>query len=515
VRKIISILVALGLVLGLSVMATPVSADVTQPQVTLGSYCACADSSYTITFNISASLTEGVHEVCIEFPAGTTVPTSFADGDITIEGIDVFGSEVTVSGTTVCFLTPTDFDAGDNPIEVIFTNDADLANPCTPGPYTLFVSTSRAPDATPVESATYTIQPAVSSYEFVVDFGETYPGIADDFVPPFKACGQNMSGQDFITTYNSSIPGWLSGFNFTFTYDVEGCDTPCGNVSIWFEVTACPEDEVITLLLDGDWYTLDDEDLTTEVGVYDSGTDFVVDPELVLDTDTVEIYYGELHFSSVGSYQICFYAECPAVAGCDPEASDIIAERCLDFEVHQWKDAFKLELDEKWNLISLPLVPFDTDIDAILASMPAADLANLISIWNYDGCTGEWFIYGNGHDSLTELEDGKGYWVRMTYPMTGLATLWLWGTEKPMPPLMPAEYPVCEGWNQIGFTSLTDYDAADYLWNWSSPDPVVYDWIEGDWTVQGWSLVTPLTTHLYPGNGYWAAFGADGMIYVP
>ncbi len=100
-RKIISILVALGLVLGLSVMATPVSAAVSGVTVSVEPNCACAAAAYNVTFNISASLTEGVHSVCIEFPAGTTVPTSFATGKIKIEGLDVFGTEVTVTGQKV------------------------------------------------------------------------------------------------------------------------------------------------------------------------------------------------------------------------------------------------------------------------------------------------------------------------------------------------------------------------------------------------------------------------------
>jgi hypothetical protein len=502
------------LVLSLSAIATPAAA-LTQPQVTVtNTDCACDTGVYNITFNTTASLTEGVHSVCVEFPAGTTVPTSFGAGEVIFSGTAVFPSEITVSGQVVCFIVPIDFAAG--PQYVTFTKGADIGNPCTPGDYTLWVWTDRAPDATPVESAKYTIKPAYSAYAFAVDFSDTYPGIATGFIPPFKACGQNNSGADFITTYNSSIPGWLSGFNVTFGTVVEGCDEPCNNVSIWFEVTACPEGEVITLLFDGTWYTMDDTDLTTTVGEFDVAADFVVDPALVLTTPQLENYYGQLHFSSVGSYQICIYAECPAITGCDPLASDIIAELCLDFEVHQWKDAAKITLDEKWNLISLPLVPFDTDIDAILAALPAAGLAQLVSIWNYDGCTGEWFVYGNGQSSLTDLEDGKGYWVRMTYPMTGTYDLWVWGTEKPMPPASPAEYAVCDGWNMMGFTSLTDYDAADYLWNWGTPDPVIYGWTTGPWTTQGWYMVDFAgLDHLNPGEGYWVAFPADGMIYVP
>jgi hypothetical protein len=299
-------------------------------------------------------------------------------------------------------------------------------------------------------------------------------------------------------------------------------------VSIWFEVTVCPVGEEITLAFNGTTYELTAANLTTTPGEYDVATDFVVDPALVLSTTMLQNYYGQLHFSSVGVYQICFYAECPAIGGCDPEASDIIAEICLDFEAHQWKDAAKIELYEKWNLISLPLVPFDTDIDAILAPLDpeATDgdtVDELLSIWHYDNCAGAWYVHGNGQTSLTDIEDGKGYWFRFTYPNAGNFpySLWVWGTEKPMPELGPAEYPVCLGWNMIGFVSLSSLHmdsvpAGGYLWNWDAAvDPVVYGWTQGAWTTQGWSLKSFAADNMVPGQGYWVAFPADGAIYVP
>ena len=139
-RKIISILFALSLVLGLSVIATPVAAAVTTPTVVVfDTDCACDPAAgYNITFNISASLTEGVHSVCIEFPAGTTVPASFATGDIKIGPVagpmvSVFAGEITVTGQKVCFLVPAHLTTAENPIRVTFGTLADIGNPCTPG----------------------------------------------------------------------------------------------------------------------------------------------------------------------------------------------------------------------------------------------------------------------------------------------------------------------------------------------------------------------------------------------
>jgi len=109
-----------------------------------------------------------------------------------------------------------------------------------------------------------------------------------------------------------------------------------------------------------------------------------------------------------------------------------------------------------WNLISLPIVPFDTSIDSVLASL--AFPYDLISIWYYDSCEGEWLVYGNGDtgfQTLTTMEDGKAYWVRMRYPEeqhsdpsisgTYPYALWVFGTNAQMPPDLPSSYDVCEG----------------------------------------------------------------------
>jgi len=157
VKKIFSILVALGLVLGLSLMATPALAMVSKATVVVNPPCAGTKAAYYITFNITASLTAGVHSITIKFPTGTVIPTPVPNDAIFINAAgvtlspSVFGSEVTVSGTTVTFLVPMDLDpATDNPITVMFLNKVTdpkwaITNPPA-GTYNLYVNTSRAPD---------------------------------------------------------------------------------------------------------------------------------------------------------------------------------------------------------------------------------------------------------------------------------------------------------------------------------------------------------------------------------
>jgi len=233
-----------------------------------------------------------------------------------------------------------------------------------------------------------------------------------------------------------------------------------------------------------------------------------------------------------GEYQICFDMICNSgVPDCKTGCTvgpKTLAHACYDFVVHQSKDAFKIVLEEKWNLISLPLVPFDTDIDAMLASLDTmrdvsatVTVNDLISIWNYDCTVPEWLCYtpDGAFDTLATIEDGKSYWFRLSYPVPTYGW-WVFGTEKPEPYGPPAEYDVCQGWNMFGYTNFPPAITQQaYLWNWQSlgwqPAPVVYGWNNApDWFNQGWTLIAA-GDFLTSGQGYWGAFPVAGKIYVP
>ena len=537
-RKIFSIVITLGLVLGLSLIAVPTAAwecDIEGPvaDVVVDPDCACAEAAYNISFNTSASLTEGTHSVCVEFPAGTTVPDEFDEDTvfISVDGnahVAVFPEEITVTGTTVCFIVPISFIAGE--ILVEFTEDAGIENPCVADDYSLFVWTDRAPDSTPLEGE-YEIVPEDSVFGFLFNFSPTYPGLKLGFVPPFKACGQNDTTPEgieagFNTTWGPDFggqAGYFDQFALILTALIEGCDAPCDEAEVWFELVSIPEDEEMHLYLGTGNYTLDVCNITKDVGEFDASTDWYIDDALTLAYNTTEIYPGLLHFSSPGTYTIGIYLECPE-ATCSP--GGIVASKTQSFVVHQDKDAAKIILEEKWNLVSLPLHPFDTSISSLMAAwdldnMAPAGVSELLSIHYFDQCTDTWSVYGNGQTSLSTMEAGKSYWVRMVYP-AGQYTLWVWGTARPMPPEAPAVYTMCPGWNMFGFTSLLDKPAGDagngYLWNYgtmTNPDPLVYSWLNnGDWTTAGWHLVDVVTVaeDMLVGQGFWGYFPSGGVI---
>jgi hypothetical protein len=333
VRKIMSILVALGLALALSAIATPVAANVSNVVVGLDGNCACQVGVYNISFNTAASLTEGVHCLCIEFPVGTTIPvtgTAWSDGDITINSIPVLGAEVTVAGTKVCFLAPVDIAAGQ--ISVLFTANAGILNPCTAGKYKLGVYTCREPDSTPILSTPYVIAPCYSSYTFVWDSSPTYPGIAPNFVPPFGV-------------------GEMHAFNLTFEPYSQGCKAPCETVDIFVSLVASPQfpceaadPAKVTLTLTGPagtwagvltWNECENDE-PLEVRIYDN---------MPLAANTTYTWQGLIHFDTVGEYAICFKAVCPGVeAGpCAPSVApgeeNILFERCFGSDTDESSDA--------------------------------------------------------------------------------------------------------------------------------------------------------------------------------
>jgi hypothetical protein len=530
VRKILSIVITLGLVLGLSLIAMPTAAWDCDPEEAVAEVvvypdCACEEAVYNITFNTSASLTEGTHSVCIEFPAGTTIPASFLDGDILISRnggtqYAVFGSEVTITGTTVCFLTPVDFDAGE--ITVEFSDG--LENPCDPGDYSLWVWTSRAPDSVPIEGE-YEIVPAFSSYGFLFDFNPTYPGVAVGFVPPFKACGQNDTTDEaieagFDTTYVTEFGGFVTNFTLYFMDFVEGCFAPCAAADFWLEIHSIPEGEEMHLVLNGTQYIFDVCNITKTVADYDATTDILLLDDEPMAASMTIFWPGALHFSSPGTYTIGLYVECPKTT-CFP--GGIIAEKVQSFVAHQDKDAAKIVIEEKWNLISLPLHPYDTSLTSLMAAWDLDDIApfgvsELVSIHHFDQCADAWTVYGGGQTSLSTMEAGKSYWVRMVYP-AGQYTLWVWGTAKPMPPEAPAVYTMCDGWNMFGFTSLLDSTSDVYLWNFGGagepPFPLIYKWNNtGTWTTSGWVRVDSGDA-MAVGEGFWGYFALGGSIVPP
>lgn len=157
-KKISGILLVLALVLSLGlVIKAPVEAAVSQPDVTVNPVLAASVAEYTVVFDITSSLTAGVHSIAVDFPVDTTVAANYTTGAITVNGNNVSSGDITVAGQKVTMKTPINVVAP-GPVTVVFTTAANITNPTTTGDYTLWVNTSRPADDTPAESAEYAIR---------------------------------------------------------------------------------------------------------------------------------------------------------------------------------------------------------------------------------------------------------------------------------------------------------------------------------------------------------------------
>jgi len=160
-----------------------------------------------------------------------------------------------------------------------------------------------------------------------------------------------------------------------------------------------------------------------------------------------------------------------------------------------------ITLIEGWNLISLPLIPLDSAINAVVAGI----LDNVISVWHWDAAAKRWYSFAPGASSdLTSMRDGKAYWINMK----AAETLHLAGTQMPKGTQLPPAYDVVVGWNMVGFKStVSNVTAADYL---EGTEYVrIYFFKNGTWDL----IPAPYSEFMEPGLGYWVAFTEPGTIY--
>lgn len=171
-------------------------------------------------------------------------------------------------------------------------------------------------------------------------------------------------------------------------------------------------------------------------------------------------------------------------------------------------EALVIDLEADWNLISLPLVPTDASIETVLAGLVNA--GTVIQVRAFNAISGTWGIWAStgpyaSNPTLTEMNDGRGFWVEMS-AVDNLVAI---GSVLPAPPATPPTYSVYEGWNLIGFKSLTDSGTlVAYLGNLvDGSREAIYSYNAGT------DLYEIPTTDFEPGKGYWLAVNADGTIY--
>jgi len=181
--------------------------------------------------------------------------------------------------------------------------------------------------------------------------------------------------------------------------------------------------------------------------------------------------------------------------------------------------SFEIELNKKWNLISIPFTLTDDNIEIVFG-----DILDIIdSVWSYDSVTESWKVYDPNNpiaSNLHTLEAGEGYWVATTDP----GTLVLAGSLF-SPAHTPPSKTIVHGWNLIGYFG-TEGQTGYYgpAGNGREARCALFSlgdsFLDKGWTslYTYWEPDNPDQWHEYdyydnldPGAGYWLSATEDGV----
>jgi len=166
-------------------------------------------------------------------------------------------------------------------------------------------------------------------------------------------------------------------------------------------------------------------------------------------------------------------------------------------------DTVNVVLTSGWNLMSLPEVPTNTNIDSMLSGI----MGNVTSVWYFSGGpSGTWYSYAPGAPStLLTLEAGKAYW----FNMASGDTLSFQGRKCPCPPASPTTFSVTTtGWNMIGFKSTINKTVSTYFASNGTCGTAYLAPING-YAAGAWTTIN-CADNMTPGSGYWVYFNSTG-----
>ena len=113
---------------------------------------------------------------------------------------------------------------------------------------------------------------------------------------------------------------------------------------------------------------------------------------------------------------------------------------------------------------------------------------------------------GASGNTLSTMEDGKGYWIFMN----AADTLRINGTELPAGGDVPLSYSVLGNkWNLMGFKSVENKTAVSYL-GASSADDVIWQYKTGQYK----NLISQ-SDNFEPSYGYWVYNNGSDYTVIP
>ncbi len=181
---------------------------------------------------------------------------------------------------------------------------------------------------------------------------------------------------------------------------------------------------------------------------------------------------------------------------------------------------FEIQLNKKWNLISIPFALLDSNVAEVIDEIDQ----NIESVWTYDAFTDQWYVYrplSPSTSNLETIEPGNGYWVAALNP----AKLVLGGSLF-NPIATPPQKSLKAGWNLIGYYG-TEGQMGYYgpIGSGKTAGCELYSLgntiLDKGWTslFTFWALRTPsqwLDLSYYnrmdPGAGYWISVPSDDVL---
>ena len=259
---------------------------------------------------------------------------------------------------------------------------------------------------------------------------------------------------------------------------------------------------------DHDWYRFDLAG-TTEVLLETSGVSggdtvmYLYDEggqnQIAYNDDGGDQYYSRLSLTlPPGTYHVmvcCYFGD------------EIISS--YDLALTVFLETVTVPLQSGWNLVSLPIIPADTNVAAVLGSISG----QYSLVMGHDNETKEWLTYDPavpGQCGLCHIDRRVAFWLRMVGP----ATLTVEGTSPAV-----TDQTLWAGWNLAAYP----VDEERLL-------PAAFQSIDGLYTTlmtysptesPAWRRYTPAAPswannldRCQPGHGYWLLVAEDCVLYL-
>jgi len=196
-----------------------------------------------------------------------------------------------------------------------------------------------------------------------------------------------------------------------------------------------------------------------------------------------------------GEYDLCAFA--------DPRDEFYELDEQNNLVCHPIRLSEGIHLQEGWNLISLPLEPFDTNITEVLKSIDG--LYDMIRFYDSNGTTDYWKTYYSfkppAFDDLASIDRRMGFWIHLL----SAATLEVDGSH-----FRSTVIPLVAGWNLIGYPSLKDQTVENVFFGIPLLKIESFAGSASPYHLQELDN----SSYMAPGKGYWVKVATDCLLRV-